>query len=278
MSIKVMTRVFEMDLPPSEKVTALALADHAHDDGTEARPSVARLAVKTSLSARQVQRVLKSLVAKGVLEVQRQATNNHPVVYRFDLTWGDNLSEGDTGGDLGVTPEAFRGDTDVTLTFKEPSDKSFSTSTIEDHRLIEIRSEYQRLCAMLADAIASNGSKRPTVTERWVNEMRLLIERDGRTTKQVENMIRWCQQDPFWRSNILSVVKLRAKYDQMRLKAIADTTSTVSATTNEDELAERRARMMKQKAQRVLEESERARQDAVPMPDELRRLRKRKIN
>jgi hypothetical protein len=33
-------------------------------------------------------------------------------------------------------------------------------------------------------------------------------------------MIRWCQADEFWRGNILSMPKLREKYDQLRLKAL----------------------------------------------------------
>ena len=122
-----MGAVFKIDLPPSEKVVALALADHAHDDGTEARPSIERLASKTSLSTRQVQRVVKSLVEKGVLVVQRHATSTQPVCYRFPLTasgvieiGGDKLSGGDISGDLGVTSGALGGDTGVTLTVIEP--------------------------------------------------------------------------------------------------------------------------------------------------------------
>lgn len=126
MSVKVMGAVFEMNLPPSEKVVALALADHAHDDGTEARPGLERLAIKTSLSKRQVQRVLKELLAKGVLSVQRPALGTLPACYRFVIARGDNLSS-DAGDALGVTSRAPRGDTDVTQT-KEPSVKRHSPS------------------------------------------------------------------------------------------------------------------------------------------------------
>ena len=36
MSIKLMTRVWDLNLPSAEKFVVLALADHAHDDGTGA--------------------------------------------------------------------------------------------------------------------------------------------------------------------------------------------------------------------------------------------------
>jgi hypothetical protein len=127
MSVAIMAAVFKVSLPPSEKVVALALADHAHDDGTEARPGKTSLADKCTLSVRQVQRVVKLLIEKRIIEVQREATNTTPVCYRFvlddrgELIGGDNLSGGDTGGRLGVTSEVIRGDMGVTQTIKEPS-------------------------------------------------------------------------------------------------------------------------------------------------------------
>ena len=39
------------------------------------------------------------------------------------------------------------------------------------------------------------------------------------TLVQAEWLIRWCQADPFWRRNVLSMPTFRAKYDQLRLKA-----------------------------------------------------------
>ncbi|MGL5816634.1 MAG: hypothetical protein ACRCYR_03655 [Phycicoccus sp.] len=83
-----------------------------------------------------------------------------------------------------------------------------------------LREDVERLCAHLADRIATNGSKRPTVTTRWRDAARRLVDLDNRSEQQVHNMIEWCQDDEFWQSNILSMPKLREKYDQMRLKAM----------------------------------------------------------
>ena len=46
-----------------------------------------------------------------------------------------------------------------------------------------------------------------------------MLDRDGRTPEQVSAAIDWCQANDFWRSNVLSMPKLREKYDQMRLQA-----------------------------------------------------------
>lgn len=82
------------------------------------------------------------------------------------------------------------------------------------------RPDIDRLCERLADRIADNGSKRPTITRKWRDACRLLIDKDGRTAEQVKAAIDWCQSDEFWRANILSMPTLREKYDRLRLDAI----------------------------------------------------------
>jgi 5-methylcytosine-specific restriction endonuclease McrA len=51
-----------------ELLTALAYADHAHDDGTSIRPSVAYIARKTRQSKRTVQRYLSNMKKSGWLQ------------------------------------------------------------------------------------------------------------------------------------------------------------------------------------------------------------------
>jgi len=81
------------------------------------------------------------------------------------------------------------------------------------------RPDVERLCTLLADLIEGNGSKRPTVTDRWRRAARLLIDVDHREPAAIERAIRWCQADEFWRSNVLSMPKLREQYDRLRLAA-----------------------------------------------------------
>ena len=50
------------------RLVLLVLADHAHEDGTEARPSVATIAREARLSERQVQYALRHLQATGAIE------------------------------------------------------------------------------------------------------------------------------------------------------------------------------------------------------------------
>jgi hypothetical protein len=137
MSIYVMLPVFETTkLTSSEKLVALSLAENAHDDGTDAYPSISTTAAKTGLSDRTITRLLQSLVAKEVLVVQRKATNNFPTTYKFllspdgkylaiDAPWGDTMTPpNESRGDI----DDARGDIDdssgchgVTQTVIEPS-------------------------------------------------------------------------------------------------------------------------------------------------------------
>lgn len=83
----------------------------------------------------------------------------------------------------------------------------------------EPRVDVDHVCRHLADRIEANGSKRPTITRRWREAARLMIDRDERTAEQIVKAIDWCQDDEFWRANILSMPTLREKFDQLRLAA-----------------------------------------------------------
>lgn len=66
MSVRAMTRVWELDLPDSDKIVLLALADCANDEG-HCWPSVASLVRKCSKSERTIQAAIKRLVDEGLL-------------------------------------------------------------------------------------------------------------------------------------------------------------------------------------------------------------------
>lgn len=69
MSVKIMSAIFESeDLPPTERLIMLSLADHADDNG-RCYPSIARLCRRTGLKERAVQSNIKSLVAKGYVTI-----------------------------------------------------------------------------------------------------------------------------------------------------------------------------------------------------------------
>ena len=78
----------------TDRLTLLALADHANDDG-ECWPGQARLARKTNMTARSVQRCIANLVKLGEVEVIRHGTGTTTSLYRITPT-------------ASVTPDAQR--------------------------------------------------------------------------------------------------------------------------------------------------------------------------
>jgi len=55
--------------------------------------------------------------------------------------------------------------------------------------------------------------------KNWGNTIRLMIERDKRTVEEIESLIKFSQNDNFWKSNILSMDKLRKQFDRLTLQA-----------------------------------------------------------
>lgn len=114
-----MSAVFECEtMDWRQKLVALALADHCHDDGSEARPGMARLIRKTSLSERTIQRTLLSLLRDGYLELQKKSTPVSPHVYRF--TMGGDCQSGGVRNAIGGCPPVARGVSESHPNHQEP--------------------------------------------------------------------------------------------------------------------------------------------------------------
>lgn len=90
---------------------------------------------------------------------------------------------------------------------------------------IETEAEYEYcddvmyLVNLLSSKMTENNPncKLPSDFKKWYNEIRLMIDKDGYSFEQVDEMIRWSQNDSFWRSNILSADKLRKQAGKLVL-------------------------------------------------------------
>lgn len=52
----------------------------------------------------------------------------------------------------------------------------------------------------------------------WANEVRLMRERDGRTHREMCELLQWAHTSTFWRGNILSPTKLREHWDRLTIQ------------------------------------------------------------
>lgn len=93
------------------------------------------------------------------------------------------------------------------------------------------RDDLLSLCDRLGDAMLANDPKAKVAPRSfgWLDAARLLLDRDGRTVKEVEEVIDWCQADDFWHTNILSMSKLRKKFGELSLKMRKEAVTPIRA-------------------------------------------------
>lgn len=108
-------------------------------------------------------------------------------------------------------------------------------ATSRQHKLSKVKlskvnltSEDYKLATLLKELIKENlpTFKDPNI-DNWASDINKLHRIDKYTYEQIEYIIKWCQDDSFWRSNILSASKLRKQFIQLVAKAQTKKSKTV---------------------------------------------------
>jgi len=107
---------------------------------------------------------------------------------------------------------------------KKPS--SSKTTKAKTRKPEQQRDDVDQLCQRLADRLYENGRPRPRISEEWKTSARLLLDDKTRaqpvTLDKALALVDWCQKDDFWKGNVKSMPKFREKYDDLRLRALAE--------------------------------------------------------
>ena len=106
------------------------------------------------------------------------------------------------------------------------SSQIFEKPKIDDNdvkkkKIFEADSDPYLLAKFLEKCITENNPKFPqneSQRQRWAKDFDLMIRRDKIDADDIAEVIDWCQNDSFWRSNILSGKKVREKYQQLRMR------------------------------------------------------------
>ena len=76
-----------------------------------------------------------------------------------------------------------------------------------------------RLSEYLFSKILQNNPKaKPPNIQVWAKQVDLRLRIDKREPKDIYALIDWCQEDDFWKVNILSTQKLREQFDRLWMK------------------------------------------------------------
>lgn len=114
MSVKVMTAVFERyPVGGGEMILALALADHADDDGAKVFPSIEHLMINTRQSRRTVQYQLRRMEESGwlILVNSGHGGRGQSREYRISLEWirGGDLPGQENGAEIAPISDGKNG-------------------------------------------------------------------------------------------------------------------------------------------------------------------------
>lgn len=220
----------------------LALSSRTDGTGT-AWPSVATIARDAGKGVTQTKVAIKALKDAGFIEVTARrydSTHSRSNLYRLVPSserreYPDGLLEDQEAAESEARPTPEPGTRPSAEPENRPSPGSENRRQNEHHlerTSVEEKEtsspsssealppDAERLLTELEDLIESNGSKRPSRTKKNRDAARLLLARDKRPFGEAMELVRWCQRDSFWRSNILSMSKFREKYDRLRLKML----------------------------------------------------------
>ncbi|MBF4613768.1 hypothetical protein [Curtobacterium sp. VKM Ac-1376] len=195
--------------------------------------SSAQIGEEVGLSEKQVDRATKDLRDGGFVEsVEHRIGGNwdHTKSWRPLVRAGspDSPNSGNRSPEFGDRKPRNRGQeapnsgnpSSIKKLQEEVQEGSPSDAAATDQGAFSDDVIY--LCDLLAELIRANGNKVGTVGVTWWSAGDRLMRLDGYTREQVEWVMRWSQTDEFWQGNILSMPKLREKFDTLKTRALAE--------------------------------------------------------
>ena len=199
MSARATFWAWEVEVPSSEKLVLLCLADCHNADTGQCNPSVNYICKKTSLDRKTILKSLRLLSEQEILSrIKIEGSSNQ---YFLAVEAVPYLGQGEGEISLKAVPNLGH----------KPKTKPKKNLRWEDGDLETAESIYNLLLAL------NPKHKKPSL-ETWANTIRLMRESDGHTHNDIMDLFRFANSDSFWKSNILSPAKLREKWDVLTIK------------------------------------------------------------
>lgn len=88
----------------------------------------------------------------------------------------------------------------------------------ENNTFSEESDEYKLSNYLYNHILKNNPNHKKPNLQSWSKHIDYMIRLDNRNVEDIKRVIKWCQNDEFWKPNILSTKKLREKYDALYMK------------------------------------------------------------
>lgn len=174
----------------------------------------------------------KMLTSKGIQKryeeiMNQRKTWNYKKKTKQESIATNELSTHKTNNDYEFSTEKTTGKTTQRKGNRKEKEIETKLNGKENNELIDSNESIQQfsedviyLRKLLCEKMLENNPncKLPVDFFKWDNEIRLLLEKDNYSFTQIDKMIRWCQVDDFWKSNILSAKTLREKAGKLILQ------------------------------------------------------------
>lgn len=184
--------------------------------GNTAFPSVELICSDLGISENRLLKHRKQLIDKGYIKVKRE---------RKEKGWSNNIytiAHAVHLQNVGIRNEGLQNEGTNNNSFNNNSLNKNSTKkkSRQSQKRYADDSPYMKLAKELFSEIKRNNdeAKEPNF-QRWADDFRKLVELDKRSIDNVREVLKWSQQDSFWKGNILSARKLREKYDQLKVQS-----------------------------------------------------------
>ncbi len=244
------------DLTGAELKVVLAIIDQTWGyKKTSSSIPIPKLIELTGLEDRTLHRVIKKLKQKRVICYQsseikgyHNAPLNEFLFNKHFDTWkveGCHLGqpsskvEGCHPGSLRGVIQGHRGVSSGSplINIKKDLKKVLKKTTLLD--CVEMK-----LSLLLLSLIRNTKPdfKEPDL-QKWSSVISRMIAEDRRKPETIEDVIRWCQGDDYWKVIILSTKRLRKHFDELEMKMLAQ------RTKDDDDPFERRARAIFKKTE-----------------------------
>ncbi len=172
--------------------------------------SLSRLEQQTCLSRQLVVRATLRLEERLMITIDRDGYVNTIGIQKDYEQWQDSQT-------------VLTSKKEVTSQTRLPKTSQKGVTTLKKKETLFDESSVQyRLADLLRQQMIANNPKAKVPDngsmQRWCETVDLMIRRDDRTPEEIERVIKWCQANDFWRTNILGPDKLRKQFDQLWLK------------------------------------------------------------